>query len=141
MLQEPLLPRLAHTGDTVQLRALGGTGVLLVVVGDGEAVDLLLHRADKGKQGGCLLYAQLMAPGGDERTGAVAVVLDHAQHGHIQPGLCQHLLGHTGVLLTAVDQQQVRQRGELFIAVQIVPEPAGEHLIHGRIVVRPLHIL
>ena len=65
----------------------------------------------------------------------MAVVLDHAQHRHIQSAACQHLLGHTGVLLTAVDQQQVRQGGKLFIAVQIAPEPAGEHLMHGTVVV------
>ena len=107
VLQEFFLPRLAHAGDVVQLRALGGLGVLLVVVGDGEAMYLLLHRADQGEQSGRLPDAQLLPPGGDQGAGAVPVVLHHAQHRHVQTQPGHHLLGDAGMVFAAVDQQQV----------------------------------
>ena len=42
------------------------------------------------------------------------------------------------MLIAAVDQEQIRQRHEFFIAVDIVLQPSGDHLIHAGIVVRLL---
>ena len=109
--------------------------MLLVVVGNGEAVRLLLHRADQGEQRGRLPNAQLLPPGGDQGAGAVPVVLHHAQHRHVQSQPGHHLLGDAGVVFAAVDQQQVWQGRKFFVPVQIPAEAAGQHLPHGAVVV------
>ena len=44
-LEQRLCADLADAGNAVERRARGGARVALVVVGDGEAVDLLLHPA------------------------------------------------------------------------------------------------
>jgi len=109
--------------------------VLLVVVGDGEAVDLLLHPPDQGEQGGGCLDADLHALRRHQRTGAVTVVLHHAQHRHGEVQLGRHLLGHPSVLDASVDEQQVGEGRKLLIAVQIPAEPALQHLRHGAVVI------
>ena len=45
VLQQGLFPDVSHPGDAVQPGGQGGFRVLFVVIGDGEAVDLLLHPA------------------------------------------------------------------------------------------------
>lgn len=51
----------AKTGDTVQSGAGGAAAVALVVVGDGEAVSLLLDLANQRKEGLVIDDAQLPA--------------------------------------------------------------------------------
>ena len=63
------------------IRDRGALAVLLVVVGDGEAVGLLLDLADEGEDRLLPGDADLPALGGHEGTGAVAVVLHHAEDG------------------------------------------------------------
>ena len=102
-----------------------------MVIGNGEAVDLLLNLAHQGEQRGALLDAQLLALRRYQRPGPVAVVLHHAQHRHRKAQALQHPAGALRLELAAVHQQQVRQRRKVFIAVQIPAEPALQHLLQG----------
>ena len=52
VLQQGLFPDVSHPWDAVQPGGQGGFCVLLVVIGDGEAVDLLLDLAHQGEQRG-----------------------------------------------------------------------------------------
>ena len=45
------------------------------------------------------------------------------------------------MLQTAVNEQQVGLLHKFFVPVQIPAEPPGQHLLHGGVVVRALHIL
>ena len=103
--------------------------MLFVVIGDGEAVDLLLHPAHQRKQRRTLLDAQLPALRRHQRTGAVAVVLHHTQNGDMDAHGLQLLLRGLGLQMTAVHQQQVRQRGEVLVPVKIPLHPPLQHLL------------
>ena len=76
-----------------------------------------------------------MPAGRDERTRAVAVVLDHAEHRHGQSEAVEHRLRNARVLRAAVDEQQIRQRAKARVAVEIVLKAARERLMHGAVVV------
>ena len=132
-LEQRLLPGLADAGDAVQLAPVGALLVLLPLEGDGEAVHLLLDAADHGEDVGRLLDAQLTALHGDQRPGAVAVVLHHAQDGDGYPRRPLRRQGGVNVAQAAVDQQQVGQGWEFLVA--FVGEPPLQHLLHGGVVV------
>ena len=136
MLPQLRLPLGAQTGNAVQYGAHGALGMVLVVIGDGETVGLLLDLADEGEHRLIVHNADLPALWGDQRPGAVAVILHHAEDGnmHAHPGA--HALGDPRVRDAAVDEHDVRQGAELLIAVQIALDAAREHLLHGRVVVR-----
>ena len=131
MLQQGLFPDVSHPWDAVQSGGQGGFRVLFVVIGDGEAVDLLLHPAHQGKQRGALLDAQLLPLGRYQGPGPVAVIFYHAQHRHGEAQPFQHMAGGLRLQLAAVHQQQVRQGGKVLVSLQIPPEPALQHLLHG----------
>ena len=135
MLPHLRLALLPQAGDVVQAAAVGALAVLLPVEGDGEAVYLLLHPAQHGEQGRVVLYAQLLPLQRHQRSCPVAVVLHHAQDGHVQPQGGHRLPGGVGVAQAAVDEQHVRQRGEFGVAVQIPGESPGQYLLHGGVVV------
>ena len=125
----------ADTGDPVEPRDERAARVLLVVIGDGEAVHLLLNPPDEGEEGRAVLDADLLPLRRHQRAGAVAVVLDHAEDRHLQPQRGERRLRGTGMALAAVDQQEVGQLAELLVPVEIAPEAPRQHLLHGAVVV------
>ena len=141
VLQELGPAHLPHPGDLVQGGALDPALPLLAVELDGKAVGLLLDLADEGEHRRDGLNADLPAVGGHQGPGAVAVVLHHAEGGDVQVHGLQHPLGHPHMVLAAVDQQQIRFCIKLLVPVQVPAEPPGEHLLHGGVVVRAVHIL
>ena len=141
MLQELGPAHLPHPRDLVQGGALDPALPLLAVELDGEAVGLLLDLPDEGEHRRDGLNADLPAVGGHQGPGAVAVVLHHTEGGDVQVHGLQHPLGHPHVVFTAVDQQQIRFCIELLVPVQVPAEPPGEHLLHGGVVVRAVHVL
>ena len=102
MLQQLLSPHLPQPGDALQPGSRGAAAVLFPVVGDGKAVDLLLHLSHQGEKRRALLYAQLLPLGRHQRPGPVPVVLYHAQNRHGKSLFRQGLLRHGGVLPAAV---------------------------------------
>ena len=129
MLQQRLFPHVPYAGDAVQTGGHGAAAVLFVVIGDGEPVDLLLHPTHQRKQRRALLDAQLPALRRHQRTGAVAVVLHHAQNGDMDAHGLQLLLRGLGLQMTTVHQQQVRQGREVLVPVQIPLHPPLQHLL------------
>ena len=105
---------------------------------DGEAVRLLLNAANQREQRGRLLNANLLPRRSDQRTGAVPVVLYHAEGRNIQSQLCQHLFGYARMGHAAVNEQYVRSLVEARVAVLQVRQAAGQRLPHGRIVILPV---
>ena len=101
---------------------------------------LLLNLADEGEHRLIGLDANLPALRRDQGPGAVPVVLYHAEHRDGQPQGLQHLHRHFGVVLAAVDEEHVGQLPELLVPVQVAPEAAGEHLLHGGVVVGGVHV-
>ena len=110
--------------------------MLLVVVGDGEAVGLLLDLADEGEDRLLPGDADLPALRRHESPGPVAVVLHHAEDGHGTAEALRHALGGLGVGDAAVDEEEVRQGQELLVPVRRPLEPAADDLRHGGVVVR-----
>ena len=90
---------------------------------------LLLDLADEGEHRLLGDDADLPALRRHQRTGAVAVVLHHAQNGDVDAHGLQLLLRGLGLQMTAVHQQQVRQRGEVLVPVQIPLHPPLQHLL------------
>jgi len=135
VLHESLFACLAYTGDAVQPGGKGAALMLLVVIGDGEAMHFLLNTADHGEKMGALLNAQLLSLRRHQRAGPVFVIFYHAQNRQGQAQRGQSFLCRTGVHFAAVDQQQIRQMVELFVAVQIAAEAARQHFAHGGVVV------
>ena len=66
---------------------------------------LLLDGTDEGEHRGVGGDADLMPAGRDERAGAVAVVLDHAEHRHLQAKAVEHRQRDRCMLGAAVDEQ------------------------------------
>ena len=83
--------------ETVEHRAAHPLVLLLAVELDGKAVGLLLDLADEGEDGLVSLDADLLSLGGDQGAGAVAVVLHHAEDGHIHTEFPGHRLRCPGV--------------------------------------------
>ena len=129
MLEQVGSALIAHARDFIQCGAAHLFAAQLAVILDGEPVDLLLHPAHQRKQRRTLLDAQLPALRRHQRTGAVAVVLHHAQNGDMDAHGLQLLLRGLGLQMTAVHQQQVRQRGEVLVPVQIPLHPPLQHLL------------
>ena len=105
------------------------------LIGNGEAVCLLLDAPDEGEHRRAALDADLLPVRRDKGARAVAVVLDHAEdrqeHAHFRQGGADRL----GVHGTAVDEQGVRPLSKAAVAVEIMTEAAAEHLPHGGVVV------
>ena len=135
-LAQRLLPLGADAGDAVQGGAQGALAVLLVVVGDGEAVGLLLDLADEGEDRLLPGDADLPALRRHESPGPVAVVLHHAEDGHGAAEALRHALGGLGVGDTAVDEEEVRQGQELLVPIRRPLQPPPDDLRHGGVVVR-----
>ena len=110
--------------------------MLLVVVGDGEAVGLLLDLADEGEDRLLPGDADLPALRRHESPGPVAVVLHHAEDGHGAAEALRHALGGLGVGDTAVDEEEVRQGQELLVPIRRPLQPPPDDLRHGGVVVR-----
>ena len=108
---------------------------------DGEAVGLLLNLADQREHRRDRLNTDLPAVWVDQGPGAVAVVLHHAEGGDIQVQRLQHPPGHPDVLQAAVDEEEVGLVGKFLVPVQIPAKAAGEHLLHGGVVVGAVHVL
>ena len=53
--------------------------------------------------------AEMPAVRRDERTGAVVIVLDHAEARHGQPERVEHFLTNADVAQAAVDHERIRQ--------------------------------
>ena len=96
---------------------------------------LLLDRADEGENGRDGADGDLIARGGHERSCAVLVVLDHAVGRDIQPQRLQHILRDLCMLDAAVDQQHVRVLGKARVLLDVMRQPAQQHLMHGRVIV------
>ena len=96
---------------------------------------LLLDGADEGEHRRNGADGDLIARSGDERSGTVAVVLDHAVGRDRQPERLQHVLRDPRVLDAAVDEQHVRALCEARILLDIVRQPPQQDLMHGRVVV------
>ena len=71
----------------------------------------------------------------------MAVVLHHAEDGDGQSQRLQHLHRHIGVIDAAVDEQQVRLVREFLVPFQVALEPPCQHLFHGGVIIRAVHIL
>ena len=69
------------------------------------------------------------------------VVLDHAEDGDVQAVPGQGLKGHRRMGLSPVDEQQVRAAGKGLVPLLLMAEAAGDDLVHGGIVVRPVQVL
>ena len=110
--------------------------VALAVEGDGKAVGLLLNPPNEGEEGLLLSEPDLPPVRGNQGAGPVAAVLHHAEHRHLQPELGEHRDRHIDLPLPAVHQDQIGQDGELLVPVQVAAKAAGEHLLHGGVVVR-----
>ena len=102
----------------------------LTVVLNGKAVGLLLNLPDQGENRRNGLDTDFPPVRMDQRPGTVAVVLHHTKGGNLQVQGLQHPRRHLYMLMSAIDQKQVRLVRKLFIPVQIPAEPAGEHLFH-----------
>ena len=110
------------------------------MIGDGEAVRLLLNAADQRKDRRDALNADLAAVRRDEGARAVAVVLDHAEDRQLELHGRERLAHRLGMDGAAVDQQRVRALVEALVAVEIVAEAAADDLPHGRVIVLLVHI-
>ncbi len=65
----------------------------------------------------------------------MAVILHHAEYGHIAAELLRHLPDGVRVGHAAVDQEQIRQGQELFVPVRRPLQSPAQHLPHGGVVV------
>ena len=105
------------------------------LIGNGEAVRLLLNTPDEGEHCRVALDADLLPVRRNKGARAMAIVLDHAEdrqeHAHFRQGGADRL----GVHGTAVDEQGVRPLSKAAVAVEIMTEAAAEHLPHGGVVV------
>ena len=95
----------ADTGDAVQFRVLQALAAELSVIGDGEAVGLLLNVPDQREDGLVSVNAYFLALRGHQCPGAVPVVLYHTEHRESKAELFQGSDRHGSVLNAAVDQQ------------------------------------
>ena len=78
------------------------------IIGDGETVRLLLNLPNEGEHRLIGLNADLHPLRRHQGTGAVAVVLYHAENGDGQTEALGHLQRGFGVDLAAVDQKDIR---------------------------------
>ena len=78
--QQLLLPLCPDAGNAVQFGIPQTLAPELAMVGDGEAVGLLLNLADEGENRLIVVNADLLPLRRHQRTGAVPVVLHHAEH-------------------------------------------------------------
>ena len=105
------------------------------LIGNGEAVRLLLNTPDEGEHCRVALDADLLPVRRNKGARAMAIVLDHAEdrqeHAHFRQGGTDRL----GVHGTAVDEQGVRPLSKAAVAVEIMAEAAAEYLPHGGVVV------
>ena len=107
----------------------------LPVIGDGEAVGLLLNAANEGKNRLIVVDADFLPLGRHQRPGAVPVVLDHAEYGKAESQLRQGRHRHVGMVHAAVDEQQIRRHVEALVPLLVVGEAALHNLVHGGVVV------
>ena len=104
---------------------------------NGKTVGLLLDLTDEGKHRRDGLDADLPSIRSHQSPGTVAVVLHHAEGGDVQAEVVQHPPGDLHVVLTAVNEHQVRESPKLLVPVQIPLKAPLEHLFHGGVVVGP----
>ena len=141
--QQLLLPLCPDAGNAVQLGIPQTLAPELAVVGDGEAVGLLLNLADEGENRLIVVNADLLPLRGHQRPGAVPVVLHHAEHREGQVQLLKRSHGHLRVSHAAVDEQQVGGFVKALVPRLVVDKPPGHDLTHGGVVVligQPLHL-
>ena len=141
--QQLLLPLCPDAGNAVQLGIPQTLAPELAVVGDGEAVGLLLNLADEGENRLIVVNADLLPLRRHQRTGAVPVVLHHAEHREGQVQLLKRSHGHLRVGHAAVDEQQVGGFVKALVPRLVVDKPPGHDLTHGGVVVligQPLHL-
>ena len=110
------------------------------MIGDGEAVGLLLDAPDEGKHRRNCLDADLGSLRRHQGAGAVAVVFDHAENRQLDTHQGQSLLYRLGMDHTAVDQQGIRLFLKALVPVEIAAKPPAQHLPHGGVVILILHV-
>ena len=112
----------------------------MTLIGDGTVVGLLLNVADQRKDRLIADNADLSSVRGHQCPGAMSVVLHHPEAWHLQTEICKCTLCRCGVDVSAIYQEQIRQRGKLFIPFQVSPEAARHRLIHAGVVVLNLQV-
>ena len=105
------------------------------LIGNGEAVCLLLNTPDEGEHRRVALDADLLPVRRNKGARAVAVILDHAEDRQKHAHFRKRGANRFGMHSAAVDEQSVRPLGKAAVAVEIMAEAAAEHLPHGSIIV------
>ena len=109
----------------------GAFGMLFVMIGNGEAVDLLLYAGHERESRAVGIYLYLPAAVGDCAR-AVLTVLNHTENRHGKAHIADD--GQHGVYLrlTAVKKDEIGQdlKSAAFIVVFIMLKAAAQHLVH-----------
>ena len=108
---------------------------------DGKAVGFLLNGADQREN--CLvgINGDLLRLGGDQRSGSVPVILDHAKHRERKPQLLQGAFSDPGVVDTAVDQKESGRFAEALVPCLVMSKAPHDNLTHGGVIVLILKAL
>ena len=123
------------------------------MIGYGKSVDLILYSREKLKCLTVLADGQLLIFV-KQRPGPVTVILHHTADLYSAYGkLLQHLLADIDLSPASVHTykiREIRKRAQLIVLpgrsiilhlIESMLETAGKHLIHGGIIIRPLHRL